>query len=148
MNINRASRRLSQLVPFDSKRALPVIHIKNAALVAVTPDTIVTNRKAVIFRPPRSAMQAGFANTKQIRLEFDNAEPRWQNGVLGWTASRDAVQGIVLRFASVVRAVDYCRRMGFKYEVRDDIAEGPLVPKLYADNFCYSAKKLKLIRTK
>ncbi|HEX5426479.1 MAG TPA: NADH dehydrogenase ubiquinone Fe-S protein 4, partial [Candidatus Acidoferrales bacterium] len=44
---------------------------------------------ARIFRPARTAMQSGEARTKEWVLEFDPAEPRSIDPLMGWTSSGD-----------------------------------------------------------
>jgi ETC complex I subunit conserved region len=91
---------------------------------------------ARIYKPARSAMQSGSANTKQWALDFEPETPREIEPLMGWTASSDMKQELRLRFDSKEEAVAYCERHGIPYQVSEPNA--PARKKIaYADNFAY-----------
>lgn len=92
-------------------------------------------------------MQSGNAQTKQWRLDFNPNVPRWENSLMGWSSSRDPIQGVSLKFASEEAAIAYAKVQGWAYEVKED-SKAPLRPKSYAENFTYSPGELKIIRPK
>lgn len=91
---------------------------------------------ARIFKPTRTAMQSGAANTKQWLFVYEPEEPRAVEPLMGWTASSDMKQQLRLRFATREEAVAYCERNGIPYRVYE--AKEPARRKIaYADNFGY-----------
>lgn len=113
------------------------------------PQSIFKERIALIYKPARNVMQSGRAQTHKWLIQFNPDVPRWENPVMGWTSSRDPVQGMNLKFESREDAVKYAQEQGWAYEVKDKEGEEPeMKPKSYAENFLYSAKKLKIIKTK
>jgi NADH dehydrogenase (ubiquinone) Fe-S protein 4 len=81
-------------------------------------------------------------------LEFDNAEERWENPMIGWTSSRDTINQVDLRFQSSEDAVRFAQKNGWNYTVRDRTEESLWKEKAYANNFKYSVGKLRFIPTK
>ena len=94
---------------------------------------------ARIFRPAKTAMQSGRANTKDWRLEFDPEEPRTIDPVMGYTSSSDMKQQIKLLFETKELAVAYAERHGIPYRVIEP-QEPKRVRVAYADNFRYDRK--------
>jgi hypothetical protein len=91
---------------------------------------------ARIYKPARTAMQAGTANTKEWVLDYEPEQPRQIEPLMGWTSSGDMRQQIVLRFDTLEAAIAYCERQGIAYEVAK---AKPAVrrPMSYADNFSF-----------
>ncbi|KAJ3022898.1 hypothetical protein HKX48_004941 [Thoreauomyces humboldtii] len=106
----------------------------------------ISARAVRIFRPARSAVQAGSAKEPLWRIDFDQQE-RWENSLMGWTSSHDAVQGVTMEFTTKEDAVRFALRQGYQFWV-----EEPKVAKFkvktYADNFKYVPEKLRFIKTK
>lgn len=111
------------------------------------PQTVFKDRTALIFRPSRNVMQSGRAQTHKWLIQFNCDVPRWENPLMGWSSSRDPVQGTNLKFESKEEAIKFAKDQGWAYEVKES-EEVPMKPKNYAENFLYSSKKLKLIKTK
>ena len=65
---------------------------------------------ARIYKPSKTAMQSGFANTKAWALDFEPESPRQVEPLMGWTSSADMRQQLRLRFDSKEEAVTYCKR--------------------------------------
>jgi len=72
---------------------------------------------ARIYKPSKTAMQSGFANTKAWLLDFEPEVPRQVEPLMGWTSSADMRQQLRLRFDSKEEAVAYCERHGIAYHV-------------------------------
>jgi NADH dehydrogenase (ubiquinone) Fe-S protein 4 len=66
---------------------------------------------------------------------------------MGWQSSGDFMQGTHLKFHSKEDAIDFAERQGYEYFVQEPNSR-KFTPKAYANNFLYSADKLKMIRTK
>jgi hypothetical protein len=94
---------------------------------------------ARIFKPARTAMQSGEARTKEWILEFDPAEPRSIDPLMGWTSSGDMRKQIRLEFDTKEEAVAYATREGLAYVVADPKPRKP-IRKSYADNFKFGRK--------
>jgi ETC complex I subunit-like protein len=94
---------------------------------------------ARIYKPAKTAMQSGTAATKLWVLDFEPAEPKEVEPLMGWTSSGDMTQQVRLRFAAKEEAIAYCEQRGIAYRVSD-----PQEPKrrgmAYADNFAYSRR--------
>jgi hypothetical protein len=94
---------------------------------------------ARIYKPARTAMQSGTANTKAWALDFDLEEPRRVEPLMGWTSSGDMRQQLRLRFATKEEAIAYCERHGISYQLSED---RPLRRRAisYADNFAFKRR--------
>ena len=89
---------------------------------------------ARIYRPARTAMQAGRGKTKQWLLVFEEIEPRSIDPLMGYTTSGDMRQQVKLFFPTQEEAEAYAQRNGIPYTVQP--AHDPVVPvSAYPDNF-------------
>lgn len=66
---------------------------------------------------------------------------------MGWQSSGDFMQGTNVTFKSREDAVAFAEKQGYEYFVQEP-TERKRLPKAYANNFLYTSKKLKHIRTK
>ena len=89
-----------------------------------------------IYKPPKTAMQSGQANTRRWLLEYEPESARQVEPLMGWTSSRDTKGQLHLWFDSMEEAVDYARRHGLMYAVEQP-QDRRIRPKAYADNFKY-----------
>ncbi len=94
---------------------------------------------ARIYKPSKTAMQSGLANTRAWVLEFEPEVPRQVEPLMGWTSSGDMRQQLRLRFASKEEAVAYCERHGIAYQVFEAV---PVARRAvsYADNFSFKRR--------
>lgn len=94
---------------------------------------------ARIYKPAKTAMQSGQANTKAWVLDFEPEEPRQVEPLMGWTSSSDMQQQVRLRFATKEEAIAYCERCGLAYQ----LFEGKPLPRrpiAYSDNFAFNRR--------
>lgn len=94
---------------------------------------------ARIYKPAKTAMQSGQANTKAWVLDFEPEEPRQVEPLMGWTSSSDMQQQVRLRFATKEEAIAYCERCGLAYQ----LFEGKSLPRrpiAYSDNFAFNRR--------
>lgn len=91
---------------------------------------------ARIFRPAKTAMQSGQANTRDWVLDFEPSVPRQVEPLMGWTSSFDTRAQVKLRFQTKEEAVAYCERNGIAYQVEDDRPSARRVIS-YSDNFAF-----------
>lgn len=94
---------------------------------------------ARIYKPARTAMQSGMANTKDWVLDFEPEQPRQVEPLMGWTSSADMRQQLRLRFADREEAVAYCERHAIAYQVFD-AKPAARRAMAYADNFAFSRR--------
>jgi hypothetical protein len=95
---------------------------------------------ARIYKPAKTAMQSGFANTKAWVLDFEPEQPREVEPLMGWTSSGDMRQQLRLRFPSKEEAVAYCERHGIAYQVLEAAKSATRRGMAYADNFAYGRR--------
>lgn len=90
--------------------------------------------KAKIYKPVKTAMQSGKANSRIWVLEFEQENKRFNEPLMGWVGSSDMKQELKLRFKTKEEAVAYAQKAGLDFEVIE-----PKIPKViiksYADNF-------------
>ena len=92
--------------------------------------------KVRIFKPAKTAMQSGHANSREWLLESE-PQPKILDPLMGWTGSRDTMQQVQMWFPTLEEAKAHAERNGWQYtlEVPKDRA---VRPKAYADNFAYT----------
>jgi ETC complex I subunit conserved region len=78
-----------------------------------------SRRRAVIYKPAKSAMTSGRGGTKRWLLEFEPQSPPFIEPLMGWTGSTDPMAQVRLAFPSRDAAVAYAERQGLVYEVRE-----------------------------
>ena len=94
--------------------------------------------RARIYKPPKSAMQSGRANTRQWVLEYELA-PRQPDPLMGWASTEDTLSQVQLEFETKEQAVAYAQQRGIDYQLFEP-APTSYKPKAYADNFRYDRK--------
>lgn len=102
-----------------------------------------------IYKPAKTATQSGDWHGHHWRMDWDILAKghRWENPLMGWQSSADFMQGTHMTFKSKEDAVKFAEKQGYEYFVQEPNYR-KIVPKLYANNFLWSDKKLKHIRTK
>ncbi|MBV9567635.1 MAG: ETC complex I subunit [Hyphomicrobiales bacterium] len=93
---------------------------------------------ARIFRPSRNAMQSGAANTKQWLLEYEPAQKRVAEPLMGWTSSTDMLGQVRLAFDTKEEAVAYALREGIPFRLEEPPPETNRRPLSYSDNFKFN----------
>jgi NADH dehydrogenase (ubiquinone) Fe-S protein 4 len=102
-----------------------------------------------IYRPSKPATQSGTWHSHHWRMDWDRLQKghRWENPLMGWQSSADAMQGTHLNFRTKEDAILFAQKQGYEYFVQEP-NERKFVPKAYANNFLHEPKKLKHIKTK
>ena len=90
--------------------------------------------KARIYRPTKTAMQSGTANTRQWVLEYEPEHRRTIDPLMGWISSDDMRSQVRLRFDSRDEAVAYATRQGIAYDIQPEHRRKRHI-RAYADNF-------------
>jgi hypothetical protein len=95
---------------------------------------------ARIYKPARTAMQSGQANTKEWMLDYEPEQPRNVEPLMGWTSSGDMKQEVRLRFETKEEAIAFCEREGIPYQVFESTP--PVRQRIsYSDNFAYPRRE-------
>jgi hypothetical protein len=92
---------------------------------------------ARIYKPSRTAMQSGAANSKSWLLDYEPEQARVAEPLMGWTSSTDMLGQVQLWFDTKEEAIAYARREGIPFRI-----EEPHEPKRrtisYSDNFRFN----------
>ena len=87
-----------------------------------------------IYKPSKTAMQSGQANTRAWRLDFAPEEARRLDPLMGWTGSRDTRQQLALYFDTKEQAIAYAGKHGLAYTLLEEHPRA-VRRRAYADNF-------------
>jgi len=106
-------------------------------------------RTVRIYKEAKPATQSGDWRGAHWRMDWDILPKghRWENPLMGWQSSGDVMQGTNIHFHSKEDAIMFAEKQGYEYFVQEPNSR-KITPKAYANNFLYSARKLKHIRTK
>ena len=89
-----------------------------------------------IFKPAKTAMQSGRANTKRWLLEFDLLDRLQADALMGWAGSHDTNRQLNLWFSSKEEAVAFAEGKGLTFRLEEP-NQRAIKPKVYADNFAF-----------
>ena len=92
--------------------------------------------QARIYRPAKTAMQAGRRQTRKWVLEYEPAIGRGRDPLMGWTSAADTLNQVRLRFDTIEEARAFAEKQGVTYDILKPQAAVER-PKSYADNFRY-----------
>jgi hypothetical protein len=95
---------------------------------------------ARIYRPSKTAMQSGRAQTRNWLLEYEPATRRTPDPLMGWSSAQDTLNEVRMRFPTLDEAVAFAAKLGLDYTIIEPHARTPK-PKAYADNFRYDRIK-------
>ena len=90
-------------------------------------------KKAKIYIPTKTAMQSGRGKLKDWILEFVIKDPSI-NPLMGWEASTDTLEEVVLKFSSKDKAIEYAKNNNISYKVIEP-NKRKFIIKSYAENF-------------
>ncbi|RDA92177.1 hypothetical protein CP533_5623 [Ophiocordyceps camponoti-saundersi (nom. inval.)] len=119
-----------------------------AAMISGAPMELQA-RTVRIYKESKPATQSGDFRGHHWRMDWDILPKghRWENELMGWQSSGDFMQGTHLNFETKDDAIHFADKQGYEYFVQEPCSR-KFTPKAYANNFLYSPKKLKHIRTK
>ncbi|KAG0164797.1 hypothetical protein DFQ28_009640 [Apophysomyces sp. BC1034] len=123
--------------------------IVNIDALSGAPEELVLERSVRIYQPAKTATQSGKHGTRHWRIDFDIMEDgnRWENPLMGWASSSDYQQALTVKFKTKEDAITFAEKSGWNYYVQEP-KQVKFVKKAYADNYKYSAGKLRFINTK
>jgi hypothetical protein len=96
------------------ERAESVESTSGVTLPSFPPDA-----RAVIYRPSRSVMTSGRANTCNWVLEFEPRSREFIEPLMGWTGGTDPLRHVRLSFPTRDAAIAYARREGLPFTVHE-----------------------------
>jgi NADH dehydrogenase ubiquinone Fe-S protein 4 len=82
-------------------------------------STFPPDAVAVIYRPSRSAMTSGSANSRKWKLRFEHRSPPVIEPLMGWTGGEDPLAQVEMTFPSAQAAIAYARHQGLEFALRD-----------------------------
>jgi hypothetical protein len=91
---------------------------------------------ARIYRPSKTAMQSGRAQTHKWLLEYEPATRRTPDPLMGWASAHDTLNEVRMRFATLDEALAFATKRGLDYTIIEPQARTTKA-KSYADNFRY-----------
>lgn len=91
---------------------------------------------ARIYKPAKSAMQSGLAQTHEWVLEHEPSAGKRVEPLMGWTSALDTQAQVRLAFATKEDAIAYATRNGIPFTLIEPKPRAQ-VRKSYADNFRY-----------
>lgn len=95
---------------------------------------------AKIYRPAKTAMQSGKAQTRKWRLEFAPSMAPPTDPLMGWTGSLDANGQVRMSFDTVEQAIAFARAHNIPHQVTEPPAPKRAV-KSYSDNFAFRRRE-------
>ena len=90
-------------------------------------------KKAKIYIPVKTAMQSGRGKQKKWVLEFETKDTT-SNPLMGWEASTDTLEEVILHFSTKEKAVEYATANNISYNIVEP-KKKQFVIKSYSDNF-------------
>jgi len=90
-------------------------------------------KKAIIFKPSKTAMQSGLSKSNKWIVEFILDRPGI-NPLMGWESSTDTLSELNLEFSSKEKAIEYVKKNKIEFEIVEE-KKRKTVKKSYSDNF-------------
>jgi len=90
-------------------------------------------KKAIIFKPSKTAMQSGLSKSNKWIVEFILDRPGI-NPLMGWESSTDTLSELNLEFSSKEKAIEYAKKNKIEFEIVEE-KKRKTVKKSYSDNF-------------
>ena len=90
-------------------------------------------KKAIIYKPSKTAMQSGIKKFDKWILEYITDDPTI-NPLMGWESSTDTLSELKMNFSTKEKAIDYAKKNKIEFELIEP-KERKIVKKSYADNF-------------
>ena len=90
-------------------------------------------KKALIYKPSKTAMQSGVKKYDKWIVEFLTDKPGI-NPLMGWESSTDTFNSVKLEFKTKELAIEYAKKNKIDYELIEPKSR-KINKKSYADNF-------------
>ena len=93
-----------------------------------------------IYKPSKSAMQSGQANTKKWLAEYISDTEQVKDTLMGWNSSLDTKSQIKVFFDTKEQAIKWAKKNNYQYFVKDP-KKRKIKAKNYASNFDINRKE-------
>ncbi len=90
-------------------------------------------KKALIYKPSKTAMQSGVKKFDKWIVEFLTDKPGI-NPLMGWESSTDTFNSVKLEFKTKELAIEYSKKNKIDYELIES-KNRKIIKKSYSDNF-------------
>ncbi len=90
-------------------------------------------KKAIIYKPSKSAMQSGTKKFNKWFLKFITKD-KGTNPLMGWESSEDTLNELNIEFKTKELAINYAKKNNIEYEIVKPKSR-KIVKKSYAENF-------------
>ena len=90
-------------------------------------------KKALIYKPSKTAMQSGVKKYDKWIVEFLTDKPGI-NPLMGWESSTDTFNSVKLEFKTKELAIEYSKKNKNDYELIES-KNRKIIKKSYSDNF-------------
>ena len=90
-------------------------------------------KKALIYKPSKTAMQSGVKKYDKWIVEFLTDKPGI-NPLMGWESSTDTLSEIRLEFSTKDLAIEYAKKNKIEFEIIES-KNRKIIKKSYSDNF-------------
>ena len=90
-------------------------------------------KKAIIYKPSKTAMQSGVKKYDKWIVEFLTDKPGI-NPLMGWESSTDTFNSVKLEFKTKESAIEYSKKNKIDYELIES-KNRKIIKKSYSDNF-------------
>ena len=87
-----------------------------------------------IYKPTKTTMQSGVANSREWLLEFVSQGDQKIEPIMGWTSSGDVLQEVKVNFPTKQAAIEFAVTNQYSYEIIEPQTR-KLIKRSYADNF-------------
>ncbi len=87
-----------------------------------------------IYQPAKNAMQSGRAKLGSWVLEYEPAEAKKADPLMGWIGSGDMNSQLQLKFPTKEQAIEYAKKKGLTYRLQGAQTR-KIKPKSYSENF-------------
>lgn len=98
----------------------------------------MTQKKARIYKPSKTAMQSGRGRIEHWLLEYEHSTARTPDPLMGWTSADDTLNQPPLKFKSLADAQKFAEDNDIEYTISHS-HERRVRPRNYGDNFKYRA---------
>jgi NADH dehydrogenase (ubiquinone) Fe-S protein 4 len=111
LNTNAAEVRIHMAARGNADEVSDERRASIAAVVGTPVETL--KRRVRIYIPARCTMQSGVHAATSWKISFPEEEKNhWANPLMGWTATKDPVSNLHIRFDTKEAAVAYCKQHG------------------------------------
>ena len=93
-----------------------------------------------IYKPAKTAMQAGFGKTKKWLAEYISDADNVKDSLMGWNSSLDTQSQIKIFFETKKQAIAWAKNSNYQFYVEEPKTK-KIKPKSYASNFDINRKE-------